>query len=73
MVILSLLGPYIDFRKSCCEKGKKYTLEDFHDKMNESYWVACFIPVFNMATVALSLVFIFIMPIWNKIKRIRIV
>lgn len=28
MVILSLLGPYVDFRKNYCEKGKKYNMKD---------------------------------------------
>lgn len=73
MVILSLLGPYVDFRKNYCEKGKKYTLEDFYNKMEETYWVVCFIPIFNAATVVLTLVWILVIPLWEKIKRIRIV
>lgn len=73
MVILSLLGPYVDFRKNYCEKGKKYTLEDFHNKMDDFYWVVCFIPLFNATTVVLTLVWIFVMLLWEKIKRVRIV
>ena len=73
VVILSLLGPYIDFRKNYCEKGKKYTLEDFHYMMKGPYWTLCFVPPFNLATVMVSLAYIFIIPLWNKIKRIRIV
>lgn len=73
MVILSLLGPYVDFRKNYCEKGKKYTLEDFYNKMEESYWVVCFTPLFNTTTVVLTLVWILVIPLWEKIKRVRIV
>lgn len=72
LVILSLLGPYVDFRKKC-EKGKRYTLEDFCKKTDEFYWVTCFIPGFNASTALLSLIFLLIIPLWNKIKRIRIV
>lgn len=60
MVTLSLLGPYVDFRKNYCEKGKKYTLEDFYNEMENSYWAMCFIPVFNITTVVLTLVFILV-------------
>lgn len=73
MVILSLLGPYVDFRKNYCKKGKKYTLEDFHNKIDDFYWVVCFIPLFNSTTVGLTLVRILVIPLWEKIKRIRIV
>ena len=73
MVMLSLLGPYIDFRKNHCEKDKKYTLEDLRYRMDDFYWIMCFIPVLNVATIVATLVSIFIIPLWNKIKRIRIV
>ena len=72
MVILSLLGPYIDFRKNYCEKGKKYTLEDFYNETEKYYLVVSFIPIFNAATV-LTLVWLLVIPLWEKIKRIRIV
>lgn len=73
MVVVSLLGPYVDFKETHCEKGKKYTLEDLYDTIDNTYWVVCFIPVFNIMTVILSLVVLLIIPLWNKIKRIRIV
>lgn len=73
MVMLSLLGPYIEFRKNHCEKGKKYTLEDLRYRMDDFYWIMCFMPVLNVATIVVTLVSIFIIPLWNKIKRIRIV
>lgn len=76
MVIISLLDPYVDFRKNYCEKGKKYTLEDLYNTVNEVYWAVCFIPFLNIASVIISLVdllMILIIPLWNKIKRIRIV
>lgn len=73
MVIISLLGPYVDFRKSYCEKDKKYTLEDFYNRIDDFYWVICFIPIFNTVTVVLTLVWILVTPLWKKIKRIRIV
>lgn len=73
MVVVSLLGPYVDFKKNHCEKGKKYTLEDLYNTINDTYWVVCFIPMFNTMTVTVSLVALLIIPLWNKIKRIRIV
>lgn len=71
MVILSLLGPYIDFKREC-KKGKKYTIEDLCNSVDEAYWTVCFIPIFNAATVILSLIYLLILPLWNKIKNIRI-
>lgn len=73
MVVISLLSLYVDFRKSYCEKGKKYTLEDLYNTIDNTYWIVCFIPLFNMMTVIISLVYLLITPLWNKIKRIRIV
>lgn len=73
MVILSLLGPYIDFRRNYCEKGKKYTLEDFYNKADNTCLVLCFIPVFNVIIIILGLIWLFEILLWNKIKNIRIV
>ena len=76
MVVLSLLGPYIDFRENHCEKGKKYTLEDLREWMDDrydSYWIICFIPCYNLITVILTLVLATVPRIWKKIKSIRIV
>lgn len=73
MVVVSLLSPYVDFKKNHCEKGKKYTLEDLYNTMDNTYWVVCFTPMFNAMTVTVSLVTLLIIPLWNKIKRIRIV
>lgn len=42
MVVVSLLSPYVDFKKNHCEKGKKYTLEDLYNTMDNTYWVVCF-------------------------------
>lgn len=67
------VGPYIEFRKNYCEEGKKYTLEDLYNTIDNTYWVVCFIPMFNTMTVTVSLVALLIIPLWNKIKRIRIV
>lgn len=69
MVVVSLLGPYVDFKKNYCEKGKKYTLEDLYNIVDGVYWAMCFIPMLNLMTTIISLV----IPLWNKIKRIRIV
>lgn len=41
--------------------------------MDNTYWVVCFTPMFNAMTVTVSLVTLLIIPLWNKIKRIRIV
>lgn len=73
MVILSLLGPYVDFKKDHCKDGVEYTLEDLYKGMDEALWVLCFIPVFNIMTVILSLVYFLVLPLWNKIKNIRII
>lgn len=62
MVVVSLLGPYVDFKENHCEKGKKYTLENLYDTIDDTYWVLCFIPILNAITVALSLVFLLIKP-----------
>lgn len=35
MVVVSLLSPYVDFKKNHCEKGKKYTLEDLYNTMDK--------------------------------------
>ena len=72
MVILSLLGPYVDFRKNYCEKGKKYTLEDFYE-IEKYYLVISFMPLLNAITVVLTLVWLLVIPLWEKIKRIRII
>lgn len=37
MVVVSLLGPYVDFKKNHCEKGKKYTLEDLYTARAEQF------------------------------------
>lgn len=47
MVVVSLLSPYVDFKKNHCEKGKKYTLEDLYNTIDNTYWVVCFTPMFN--------------------------
>lgn len=49
MVVVSLLGPYVDFKKKRinCEKGKKYTLEDLYNTIDNTYWVVCFTPMFK--------------------------
>lgn len=73
MVVLSLLGPYVDFRKNHCEKGKKYTLEDLYDSLEETYFIVCFIPGFNLMTVVITSILLLIIPLWNKIKNIRII
>lgn len=38
MVVVSLLGPYVDFKKKRinCEKGKKYTLEDLYNTIDNT-------------------------------------
>lgn len=69
MVILSLLGPYVDFRNNYCIKGEKYVLKDLYNKSDPIYLVWCFIPVFNIITVLYSLICFFI----DMIKNIRIV
>lgn len=73
MVVLSLLGPYVDFRRNHCEKGKKYTLEDLYDSLEETYFIVCFIPGFNLVTVVITSILLLIIPLWNKIKNIRII
>ena len=73
MVMLSLLGPYVDFRKNYCVKGERYTLGDFYNKVDEFYWLMCFMPFVNSVTLVLSLVYLIIIPLWNKVKHIRIV
>lgn len=73
MVIISLLDPYVDFRKNYCKKGKKYTLEDLYNTVEDFYWAMCFIPLFNIIPTIVSLADLLIIPLWNKIKRIRIV
>lgn len=73
MVIISLLGLYVDFRRNHCEKGKRYTLEDFHDKTDDLCWTVCFIPFINVITVVLTLVWLLVIPLWKRIKNIRIV
>lgn len=47
MVVVSLLSPYVDFKKNHCEKGKKYTLEDLYNTIDNTYWVVCFTPMFE--------------------------
>lgn len=71
MIILSLLGPYVDFKRER-EKGEKHTLEDLYNSMDKTYFALCFVPVFNAAAVTLSLIYLLILPLWNKIKNIRI-
>lgn len=73
MVILSLLGPYIDFRQNYCEKGRVYTLEDLYNSIDNGYWMICFIPLFNAATIVLTLIWVLVIPLWEKIKGTRIV
>lgn len=73
MVIISLLSPYVDWRKNACEKGQKYTLEDFANSINELYASISFIPIFNLVTTVCSAYYFTIHPIWEKIKHIRIV
>lgn len=34
-------------KRNHCEKGKKYTLEDLYNTMDNTYWVVCFTPMFK--------------------------
>lgn len=73
MVVISLLGPYVDFfKENHNKKDEKYTLEDLYDTVDNTYWAVCFIPMFNVMTVIVTLVFLLVIPLWNRIKRIRI-
>lgn len=73
MMILSFLGPYVDFRKNKCEKGKKYTFGDLCESMDEEYLIICFIPGVNTITALYSLGYLLIPPVYNIIKKIRII
>lgn len=59
-IVLIILGIYIGMvvvftaRSLCrfqkriiCEKGKKYTLEDLYNTIDNTYWVVCFTPMFK--------------------------
>lgn len=55
MVVVSLLSPYVDFKKNHCEKGKKYTLEDLYNTMDKYLLGSVFFtPMFNAMTVTVS-------------------
>lgn len=71
MTILSFLGPYVDFRKNKCEKGKKYTLGDLCDFMEEEYLMVCFIPGANIITALYSIGYLILPPIYNQIRKLR--
>lgn len=73
ITLASLAGPYMEFRRDHCVKGRTYTLEDLFNRMDRFYLGACFIPPLNLMTFILSIGLLFICPLYNKIKRIRIV
>lgn len=72
MVMISLLSPYVDLKNNYWEKGKKYTLGDLQDEIDSTYWVMCFIPLLNVLTAIFSLIILLIIPLWDKIREVRI-
>lgn len=76
MVIISFIGPYIEFRVKHCKKGNHYTLNDLANYLGDDfipYYITALIPVLNLATAVVSLTYLIAYPIWNRIKNIRIV